>query len=201
MKSTDTHKVVLATGENSGNAATAIFAEVMNLLIRILTKLGLLKKDLDYHVVRASMIIIYLFFGYQKWFSYEAQALIPFFNNGPLISWMYPVFGIQGASWFFGGFGMAVWRALVLRFLEQKIRNSRGPRFMCHLYNDHHDYSIYAGWLGGLCGWLSRHAGERRFPHEGPGSFCCLVLSIETGCRKGAAFDECGQRDFNLSRN
>ena len=48
------------------------------------------------------MVIIYFFFGYQKWFEYEAQTLIPFINNGPLISWMYPVFGIQGASWFLG---------------------------------------------------------------------------------------------------
>jgi hypothetical protein len=81
MKNTDTHKVVLPTGDTSGKAATAIFAEVMNLLIRILTKLGLLKENLDNHVVRVSMIIIYFFFGYQKWFNYEAQALIPFFNT------------------------------------------------------------------------------------------------------------------------
>jgi uncharacterized membrane protein YkgB len=42
------------------------------------------------------MVIIYLFFGYQKWFDYEAQGLIPFFTHGPLIFWMYPVFGIKG---------------------------------------------------------------------------------------------------------
>src|SRR5580704_6008933 len=103
MKNTDTHKVVLPTGDTSGKAATPAFAEVMNLLIRILTKLGLLKKDLDYHVVRASMVIMLAFFGYQKWFAYEAQTLIPFISNGPLISWMYPVFGIQGrvGSWGF----------------------------------------------------------------------------------------------------
>ena len=102
MKNTGTDKVVLPTGDSSGKAATAIFAEVMNLLIRILTKLGLLKEDLDNHVVRASMIIIYFFFGYQKRFPYEAHTLIPFISNGPLISWMYPVFGIRGASWFLG---------------------------------------------------------------------------------------------------
>jgi uncharacterized membrane protein YkgB len=28
--------------------------------------------------------------------------LIPYISNGPLISWMYPVFGIRGASWFMG---------------------------------------------------------------------------------------------------
>ena len=74
----------------------------MNALIKMLTKLGLLKGDLDYHFVRASMVLIFLLFGYQKWFEYEAETLIPFIKNGPLIFWMYPVFGIRGASWFLG---------------------------------------------------------------------------------------------------
>jgi uncharacterized membrane protein YkgB len=74
----------------------------MSYLIKILAKSGLLKDDLDYHVVRGSMVLIYLLFGYQKWFEYEAQTLIPFISNGPLISWMYPIFGIRGASWFLG---------------------------------------------------------------------------------------------------
>jgi uncharacterized membrane protein YkgB len=102
MKNTDTQKVVLPIGDTSGKATASAFGEIMNFLIKILTKLGLLKKDFDYHLVRASMVIIYFFFGYQKWFAYEAQGLIPFISNGPLISWMYPVFGIQGASWFLG---------------------------------------------------------------------------------------------------
>ena len=102
MKNIDTHKVILPTGDTSGKATTPAFAQVMNFVRRILTKLGLLKYDLDYHVVRASMVIIYFFFGYQKWFEYEAQTLIPFISNGPLISWMYPVFGVRGASWFLG---------------------------------------------------------------------------------------------------
>src|SRR5438874_8049286 len=74
----------------------------MNSLINILTKSGLLKGDLDYHLVRASMVLIFLLFGYQKWFEYEAQGLIPFISNGPLTSWMYPVLGIRGATWFLG---------------------------------------------------------------------------------------------------
>src|SRR5215831_11293779 len=74
----------------------------MNYLVKVLTRLGFLKDDLDYHFMRASLVIIYLFFGYQKWWDYEAQTLIPFISNGPLISWMYPVFGIRGASWFLG---------------------------------------------------------------------------------------------------
>src|SRR5256884_9332694 len=74
----------------------------MKWLINALTKLGLLNEDLDYHLIRGSMVIIFLFFGYQKWFEYEAQVLIPYISNGPLIWWMYPVFGIRGASWFLG---------------------------------------------------------------------------------------------------
>jgi uncharacterized membrane protein YkgB len=74
----------------------------MNALINILAKSGLLTKDLDYRLLCASMVLIFLAFGYQKWFAYEAQVLIPYISNGPLISWLYPVFGIRGASWFLG---------------------------------------------------------------------------------------------------
>jgi uncharacterized membrane protein YkgB len=89
------------TGD-SGAARLASARSLMNSLIRTLIKLGILKEDLDYHLVRASMIIIFLFFGYQKWWEYEAQVLIPYISNGPLIFWMYPAFGIRGASWFLG---------------------------------------------------------------------------------------------------
>ena len=74
----------------------------MTFVTKILVKLGILTEDLDYYFVRAAMVIVFLFFGYQKWFDYEAQALIPYISNGPLISWMYLVFGIRGACWFLG---------------------------------------------------------------------------------------------------
>jgi uncharacterized membrane protein YkgB len=121
MKNTDTQKVVLPTGDTSGKATASAFAQIMNLLIKILTKLGLLKKDLDYHVVRTSMVIIFFFFGYQKWFAYEAQGLIPFISNGPLIFWMYPVFGIQGASWFLGVSEWLFGALLFLGFWNKKL--------------------------------------------------------------------------------
>jgi uncharacterized membrane protein YkgB len=74
----------------------------MNLITNVLIKFGILKDHLDYHFIRASMVVICLFFGYQKWFPYEAQALIPYISHGPLIFWMYPVFGVRGATWFLG---------------------------------------------------------------------------------------------------
>jgi uncharacterized membrane protein YkgB len=74
----------------------------MNRLIRTLSRSRLLKGDLDLHLVRASMVLIFVLFGYQKWFDYEAQTLIPFIRNGPMTFWMYPAFGLRGASYFLG---------------------------------------------------------------------------------------------------
>jgi uncharacterized membrane protein YkgB len=93
----------------------------MNSLINILAKSGLLTKDLDYHLIRTSIVIIFLFFGYQKWFEYEAQVLIPYISNGPLISWMYPVFGIRGASWFLGVSEWLFGALLFLGFWNKKL--------------------------------------------------------------------------------
>jgi uncharacterized membrane protein YkgB len=74
----------------------------MKSLINILASSPLLKGALDLHLVRGTMVLIFLLFGYQKWFEYEAQTLIPFISNGPLTFWMYPVFGLHGASYFLG---------------------------------------------------------------------------------------------------
>ena len=76
----------------------ALINATLNPIVGIARRSGLLTEDLDYHVIRASMIIMFFFFGYQKWWAYEADRLVPFISNGPLISWLYLVFGHQGAS-------------------------------------------------------------------------------------------------------
>ena len=123
MKNSFTDKVGPApVGTSSiGKAPALTFNTMMNLLIKILAKLGLLTKDLDYHLVRASMVIIYFFFGYQKWFAYEAHTLIPFIGSSPLMSWMYPIFGVQGASWFLGGSEWLFGALLFLGFWNKKL--------------------------------------------------------------------------------
>src|SRR5262250_3283764 len=93
----------------------------MNSLITFLGKWNVLKKDLDYHLLRASMVIIFLFFGYQKWFEYEAQALIPYISHGPLIFWMYPVFGVRGATYFLGVAEWLFGGLLFLGFWNKKL--------------------------------------------------------------------------------
>jgi uncharacterized membrane protein YkgB len=90
------------TEVDSPAKSTPIRSRTMNATINAIRRSSLLKGDLDLHLVRASMVIIFAFFGYQKWFEYEAQALVPFITHGPLIWWLYPVFGIRGATYFLG---------------------------------------------------------------------------------------------------
>ncbi len=93
----------------------------MDRLIALLIKIGVLKDDLDYHLIRASMVIIFAFFGYQKWFEYEAQALVPYISHGPLIFWMYPAFGHRGATYFLGVAEWLFGGLLFLGFWNKKL--------------------------------------------------------------------------------
>jgi uncharacterized membrane protein YkgB len=95
--------------------------QAMNSLIKTLARSRPFKGDLDYHLVRASMVLIFLLFGYQKWFEYEAEGLIPFISNGPLTSWMYPVFGVRGASWFLGVSEWLTAALLIWGFWNKKV--------------------------------------------------------------------------------
>jgi uncharacterized membrane protein YkgB len=78
-----------------------------------LAQSSLFKGNFEFHLIRASMVIIFLLFGYQKWFAYEAEVLIPYISNGPLTWWLYPAFGVRGGSWFLG---VVEWLVCLLLF-------------------------------------------------------------------------------------
>jgi uncharacterized membrane protein YkgB len=109
---------VIAADRGSG---LPVVREPMNFLIKILSRSGLFKEDLDYHLLRTAMVIIFFFFGYQKWWAYEAQRLIPYISNGPLIFWLYPVFGTRGANWFLGSCEWTFGTLLFLGFWNKKL--------------------------------------------------------------------------------
>src|SRR5260370_35406335 len=115
-----TTKFDASSGESNGTRLPAP-PSLMDSLARVLIRLGILKEDLDYHLIRTSMVIIFLFFGYQKWFRYEADVLIPYISNGPLIFWLYPVFGIRGATWFLGASEWTFGTLLFLGFWNKKL--------------------------------------------------------------------------------
>ena len=108
-----TTKFDASAGESHGTPLPAP-RSLIDWLAKVLIRLGILKKDLDYHLIRASMVIIFFFFGYQKWWAYEAERLIPYISNGPLIFWLYPAFGMRGATWFLG---VSEWTFGTLLFL------------------------------------------------------------------------------------
>ena len=108
-----TTKFDATTGKSNGTRLPAR-PSLMDSLARVLVRLGILTEDLDYHLIRASMVIIFFFFGYQKWWAYEAERLIPYISNGPLIFWLYPAFGMRGATWFLG---VSEWTFGTLLFL------------------------------------------------------------------------------------
>src|SRR5471032_1001454 len=66
----------------------------------------LVRNNFEVEFMRWALVLIFLLFGYSKWFAYEAQGLIPLISNSPLLSWMHTLFGIQGASY---ALGVAEW--------------------------------------------------------------------------------------------
>ena len=99
----------------------ALLDTALRPLLNLLHRSGLSAEDVDYRVIRASMVIIFLFFGYQKWWAYEAERLVPFISNGPLISWMYPAFGYRGASWVLGASEWTFGALLLAGFWDKRL--------------------------------------------------------------------------------
>jgi uncharacterized membrane protein YkgB len=82
---------------------------------------GLLNGTLEYAVVRGAMVIIFAFFGYTKWHPYAAETLKPFISHGPLISWLYPAFGVSGATKFLGGSEWMIAALLFAGFWDKRL--------------------------------------------------------------------------------
>ena len=114
------NKTVSTNGVGS-TAAQPVFQRSIDLLANVLTRLGLLRDDADYHLLRAAMVIIFFFFGYQKWFAYEVDRLIPFISNGPLIFWLYPLLGMRSATLFLGVSEWTFGMLLFLGFWNKKL--------------------------------------------------------------------------------
>jgi uncharacterized membrane protein YkgB len=93
----------------------------MNYLVDILGRSGLLRRDLDYHLLRTAMVIIFAWFGYDKWHEAEIRDLLPIITHGPLIFWTIPVLGIRGASYFLGTSEWTFGTLLLLGFWNKRL--------------------------------------------------------------------------------
>ena len=83
-------------------------------LIAPLSNSRLIRSDLDYHLIRASMVLIFALFGWSKWHVFEAETIKPLIAHSPFVFWLLPVFGVRGAGRFLGA---TEWTVGVLLFL------------------------------------------------------------------------------------
>lgn len=136
--------------------------------------------DLAYHFSRASMVQIFLFFGYQKWFDYEAKvsfrtSAMALLSRGCIRR------SASGCLLVSRHLRMAIWLALVLRILEQEAGHSWCAWLMRFVRGNHHDYSVLPEWPGGVGRWISHYDRRRRFSDEGCCSFSRVGLFAQTG--------------------
>lgn len=92
----------------------------MGYLANTLNRSGLLKHDLDYHLLRAAMVVIFAWFGYDKWFEAEIRGLLPLITHGPFISWTVPTLGIHGTAILLGSAEWTFGVLLLLGFWNKK---------------------------------------------------------------------------------
>jgi uncharacterized membrane protein YkgB len=95
--------------------------KIMNYIINILSRSGVMTRDLDYHLLRAAMVIIFAWFGYDKWFDVEITGLLPLITHGPLIFWMPAVLGVGGTSILLGTAEWTFGSLLFLGYWNKKL--------------------------------------------------------------------------------
>jgi hypothetical protein len=127
------------------------------------------------------MVIIFFFFGYQKWWAYEAERLIPYISHGPLIFWLYPTFGLRGASWFLGCCEWTFGTLLLLGFWNKKL-GILGALGSCMTFvGTVTIIPFMPGRLGRLGRQVPGHDRRRSVPDEGRRAAGRILLSAEAG--------------------
>jgi uncharacterized membrane protein YkgB len=109
-------------------------------VIRLLSKSDVFRKDLDYHLVRASMVFIFAIFGYQKWFPFEAETIEPLIAHSPLVFWLNPGFRRSRRELVFRNHRVHVRFAAFSRILEQATRHTWRRGFTVHLRFNYHNH-------------------------------------------------------------
>ena len=72
-----------------------------------------LPERLATQALRLTMVVIFYWFGAQKFTAYEAMGIAPLISNSPITSWL-TVFGTQGASMFVGSFELTFGTLLLI---------------------------------------------------------------------------------------
>ena len=157
----------------------------MNALIHMLTKSGLLTKDLDYHLIRASMVDCLPGLWLPEMVRVRGTGPDPLYQQRPADFLDVPCFRHPRGQLVSGRFRMAVRCAAVPGILEQATGNLGSHWVDCHVRDDGHDHPVHAKWLGSGCR-ISGDGRQRSLPDEGCRPLGGVDLLAETRCRASA---------------
>jgi uncharacterized membrane protein YkgB len=76
---------------------------------------------LSINVLRTTLVVVFLAFGYVKFFAFEADGVAPLIAAHPLLAWLQPTFGHAGASAFLGVFEITAGVLLATRPLAPRL--------------------------------------------------------------------------------
>ncbi|QRM36067.1 YkgB family protein [Microvirga sp. VF16] len=66
----------------------------------------------------ASLVVVYAWFGGMKFTAYEAEGLTGLVGNSPLLSWVYPIFGVRGFSSLLGVLELSIGALIAARLVN-----------------------------------------------------------------------------------
>jgi reactive chlorine resistance protein C len=72
-------------------------------------------------LVRISMVVVMLWFGFLKFTTYEANAIQGLVSNSPLVSWLNTVLSVAGISALIGTVEVATGLLIAARFFSAKL--------------------------------------------------------------------------------
>jgi reactive chlorine resistance protein C len=65
-------------------------------------------------LLRWALVIVFVWFGAEKYTNYAATGIAPFIAHSPILSWLHPLFGVQGASDIVGSIELSTGIALAI---------------------------------------------------------------------------------------
>lgn len=141
-------------------------------------------------LVRASLVLVFLAFGYVKFFPFEVEGVAPLIKAHPLLSWTVP-FGLQFGSRFLGVFEIATGLLLATRPWSPRASALGGLLGMATFFTTVTLFLFLPGVWEASAGGFPAISGTGGFLLKDvvlfAASYLCLTDSLEAARRSSAA--------------
>lgn len=84
-------------------------------------------------LLRWALVVIFVWFGFMKFTSYEAMGIAPLMMHSPIMNWLPAMFGVQGASYVIGVVELATAAALIVGAFNP-VASALGAAMSCLTY-------------------------------------------------------------------